>query len=62
MGTSLHPQDDEADGSRRSGDGPVHVWAEDLGVMTLAPGIGQETHAVHDELKTRWIGTEEEMR
>ena len=62
MGTALHPQNDEADGGRRSGNIPVHVWAEDLGVATLAPGAGQEAHKVHDELKTRWVGAEEEMR
>ena len=61
MGTALHPQNDEADGGRRSGNRPVYVRAEDLGVISITPGACQEAHEVHDELETRWIGAEEEM-
>ena len=50
MGITLHQKNGKADGGRRSGDIPVYVWAEDLGVIAIAPGAGQEAHKVHDEL------------
>ena len=40
----------------------MHVRIEDLGFVASTPGACQETHEVHDELKARWIGAEEEMR
>ena len=62
MGIALHQKDDKADGSRRGGDRSVHVRFEDLGLVSSSPGTRQETHEIHDELKTRWIRAEEEMR
>ena len=62
MGTTLHQKDDKADGGRRGGDRPVHVRVEDLGLISSSPGARQEPHEIHDELKTRWIRAEEEMR
>ena len=61
MGAALDQKDGTADGSPYSGDGPVHVRTEDLGFVASTPGACQETHEVHDELKARWIGAEEEM-
>ena len=40
----------------------MNVRIEDLGFVESASGARQETHQVHDELKTRWVGAEEEMR
>ena len=39
----------------------MHVRIEDLGFVASTPSARQETHQVHDELKTRRIGAEEEM-
>ena len=61
MGVALYQKDGKADGSPYSGDGSVHVRIEDLGFVASTPGACQETHEVHDELKTRWIGAEEEI-
>ena len=61
MGIALHQKDGEANGSRYSGDGPVHVRIEDLGFVASTSRARQETHQVHDELETRWVGAEEEM-
>ena len=62
MGTTWHQKDDKAAGGRRGGDRPVHVRVENLGLFPSSPGTRQETHTIQDELKTRWIGAEEEMR
>ena len=61
MGIALHQKNGKTDGSRRGGDRPVHVWCEDMGVISSTLGARQEAHEVHDELETRWIGAEEEM-
>ena len=61
MGTALHQKNGKADGARRRGDRPVYDWAEDLGVISITPGACQKAHKIHDELKTRLIGVEEEM-
>ena len=61
MGAALHQKDGTADGGPYSGDGPVHVRIEDMGLVASTHGACQETYEVHDELKTRWIGAEEEM-
>ena len=61
MGTTLHQKDGKATWSRHSGDGPMHVRIENLGFVTSTPGARQETHEVHDEHKTRWIGAEEDV-
>ena len=42
--------DREGTGVSSGRSGPVHVWIEDLGVVTFALGIGLEAHKVHDEL------------
>ena len=62
MGATLHQENGKADRGRRGGDRPVHVRVEDLGLISNTLGARQEAHEIHDELKSRWVGAEEEMR
>ena len=61
MGSALHQENGKADGGRHSGDRPVHVRSEDMGLVSSTTGASQEAHEVHDELETRRIRAEEEV-